>query len=330
MTKDGSGQNAAALVLPLISAIISVALFQLGGLFSLFFLVPLGVFAYSGSVREAWIACAVAIVGNATVFLALLMAFHGQQAVDWNAFTWKCGSAGLVLALWTWITSPPPRTHVFSTANRIVVSGAVVFILFLLDIFRDYSAFLQSVEHAVKYAIDFTADSGIAGIAFDSLDDTNVIGAMISFIFNGAGLAVMILFFAVNRQVSVSLARLVKPMEKAPRLADYHTEGWLVWLLIFALVGVVFFRKTGMSAMEVVAWNITTVCLFLYTAQGLGIVFYYLSKTARSPLMRLLQILSAVIIIISPAVNLFACGGLLVLGIAENWAPLRNKNEPPR
>ncbi|MDR0707807.1 MAG: YybS family protein [Treponema sp.] len=330
MTKDGSGQNAIALALPLISAIISVALFQAGGFFSLFFLVPLGVFAYGGSVRAAWITCAVAIAGNAAVSLALLMAFHNQQAADWIAFAWNCGSAGLVLALWTWITSPPPQTQGFSTANRIVASGAVVFILFLLDIFRDYSAFLQQMESAVKYAIDFTAESGIAGIAFDSLDDTSVIGAMISFILNGAGLAVMILFFAVNRQVSVSFARLVKPVEKAPRLADYHAEGWLVWLLIFALVGAVFFRKTGMFAMEAVAWNVTTVCLFLYTAQGLGIVFYYLSKTARSPFVRLLQVLSAVIIIISPAVNLFACGGLLVLGIAENWAPLRNKTEPPR
>ncbi|MDR0374581.1 MAG: YybS family protein [Treponema sp.] len=328
MPKDGLGQNAVVLAFPLMSAIISVAFFQMGGFFSLLFLVPLGAFAYGNSTKMAWLACAAAIAGNALVFLASLMAFHDNQVIDWGVFAWKCGSVALILLLWTWITSPLPQTHGFSTANRIVVSGTAVFILFLLDIFRDYPAFLQHMENIVKNALDFTMETGIAEIAFDSQDVPHVINATISFILNGAGLAVMILFFAVNRQVSVLLARLGKPV-KTSRLADYYVEGWLVWLLIFALLGAVFFRKTGIPAMEVVAWNIATVCLFLYTAQGLGIVSYYLSKMARSPITRLFQVLLAVIVIISPAINLFACGGLLVLGIAENWARLRNKDEPP-
>lgn len=324
MSKDRLGQNAVALVLPLISAIISVAFFQMGGFFILLFLVPLGVFAYGNSTKRAWIACAAAVVGNTLVFLAALMLFHDHQAVDWSAFAWKGGSVGLVLVFWTWITSPPPQIRGFPTANRIVVSGVVVFILFLFDVFRDYPAFLQQMENSVKNAIDFTAASGIAGIEFDAIDVKDFVRITISFILNGAGLAVMMLFFAMNRQLSVLFARLGKPV-KASRLADYYVEGWFIWLLIFAFVGAVFFRKTGVPAMEVVAWNMATVCLFLYTAQGVGIVSYYLSKTARSPIVRLFQVLLVVIVIISPAINLFACGGLLVLGIAENWARLRKQ-----
>ncbi|MDR1219081.1 MAG: YybS family protein [Treponema sp.] len=326
MPKDGSGQNASAAALPLVSAIISVAFFQLGGFFSLLFLVPLGVFAYGNSTKRAWLACAEAVAGNALVFLAPFMLFHENQAIDWGAFAWKCGSVGLVLALWTWITSPPPQTRRFSAANRIVVSGVAVFILFLLDVFRDYPVFLRQIENSVKNALDFTAESGIMGVDLAAIDGRDVVSATISFILNGAGLAVMMLFFAVNRQLSVLFARLGKPV-KASRLADYYAEGWLVWLLIFALLGAVVFRKTGIPAMETIAWNVTTICLFLYTAQGLGIVSYYLSKTARSPIARLFQVLLAVIVIILPAINLFACGGMLVLGIIENWAPLRNRDE---
>ncbi|MDR0556781.1 MAG: YybS family protein [Treponema sp.] len=327
MSKNGSGQNAGVAALPLVSAIISVAFFQLGGVFSLFFLAPLGVFAYGDSTKRAWIACASAAIGNAIVFLASLIVFYDNQTVDWGVFAWKCGSVGLVLVFWTWITSPPPQTRVFSTANRIIASGAVVFILFLLDVFRDYSGFLRQIENSVKNALDFMAESGITGVDLDAIDVREVVSVTISFILNGAGLAVMMLFFAVNRQVSVLFARLGKPV-KASRLADYYVESWLVWLLIFALVGAALFRRAGIPAMEAIAWNATTVCLFLYTAQGLGIVSYYASKTARSPIARLFQVLLAVFIIISPAINLFACGGMLVLGIAENWAPLRNKDGP--
>jgi len=85
-----------------------------------------------------------------------------------------------------------------------------------------------------------------------------------------------------------------------------------------------------MQAVEILSWNVVTVCLLLYLAQGLGIIFYYLSKTARSTLTRLFQALLAVIIIMSPGINLIACGGILVLGIAENWAPLRHSGSENR
>jgi hypothetical protein len=322
VTKDGLGQNAIALVPPLISAGISIALFQGGGFFYILFLVPLGILAYISSTKIAWIACAIAFIGNILVFLVAL--FYDNQVADWIVFAWKCGSIGLVLALWTWIMSPPFQS--FSTANRLVISGAVVFILFLIDIFRtDYSVFLQYMETSVKNTLDFTAESGIVQVDLDAIEVRNVINKTISFILNGAGLAVMLVFFAINRQVSVFLSQIVKPTKKTRHLTDYHVESRLIWLLIFALLGAVSFRRAGLSAMEVIAWNVVTVCIFLYTVQGLGIVFYYLSKTARSSITRLFQVVLITIIVIMPVINLIVCGGVLVLGIAENWVPLRNE-----
>jgi uncharacterized protein YybS (DUF2232 family) len=99
-------------------------------------------------------------------------------------------------------------------------------------------------------------------------------------------------------------------------------------VLAIALFSTVFFRKTGIPALEMIAWNMVTICLLLYLAQGLGIILYYLSKTARSTFTRLFQALLAMAIIMSPGINLIACGGVLVLGIAENWASFRrNSNE---
>lgn len=326
MANDGLGQNAVALVPSLISAGISVAFFQGGGLFYFLFLVPLGVLAYVNGTKAAWIACAIAFIGNILAFLAVQ--FYDNSAVDWIVFVWKCGSVGLVLVLWTWITSPPFQRQGFSTVNRLVVSGAVVFILFLIDIFRiDYSMFLQQMETSVKNAFDFTMESGIANVDLSAINVRDVVDRTISFILNGAGLAVMMLFFAVSRQASIFLAQIVKSTKKQRGLVDYHVEGWFVWLLVFALLGAVFFRRVGIPAIEVITWNIVTVCLFLYTAQGLGIVFYYLSKTARSTMTRLFQIVLIVMIIITPVINLIAWGGMLVVGIAENWVLLRN--EPP-
>jgi hypothetical protein len=61
----------------------------------------------------------------------------------------------------------------------------------------------------------------------------------------------------------------------------------------------------------------------LFLAQGGGIVLFALNRRALPPVMRFFLNLLILVLIFSPGVNAFVLGGLVLLGIAENWVPFR-------
>jgi hypothetical protein len=85
------------------------------------------------------------------------------------------------------------------------------------------------------------------------------------------------------------------------------------------------------SFLEIAAWNILAVCAMMYLAQGGGIVQCFLYRRNLPPFLRLLFNVLIVLLVFSPGINAFVLVGLILLGIAENWAPLRapKPNGPP-
>jgi hypothetical protein len=77
------------------------------------------------------------------------------------------------------------------------------------------------------------------------------------------------------------------------------------------------------AVIETAAWNILVICAMIYLAQGAGIVFFILARRKIPPVSRFLVNLLAVVIFLSPGINAFALAVLILLGIAENWLPLR-------
>jgi hypothetical protein len=85
----------------------------------------------------------------------------------------------------------------------------------------------------------------------------------------------------------------------------------------------VLFRFFTAVFLEIAAWNVLVLSASLFLAQGIGIVMFFLSRRRLSTLMRFCLGVLAVIIAVSPPLNLAVLGALVILGIMENWLPLR-------
>jgi hypothetical protein len=104
-------------------------------------------------------------------------------------------------------------------------------------------------------------------------------------------------------------------------LRNFHLSGSVIWILSFSILAVVLTEIAGLSIPGIAAWNVLVICGLMYLAQGAGIVLFFLAR--RGPLMRLAMNILIVVMIFSPGINAFALGLLVLLGIAENWLPLR-------
>jgi uncharacterized protein YybS (DUF2232 family) len=104
-------------------------------------------------------------------------------------------------------------------------------------------------------------------------------------------------------------------------LRGFHLPVSVIWILSFSILAVVLTEIAGLSVPGIAAWNMLVICGLMYMAQGAGIVLYFLAR--RGPLMRLAMNILIIVMIFSPGINAFALGILVLLGIAENWLPLR-------
>jgi hypothetical protein len=116
------------------------------------------------------------------------------------------------------------------------------------------------------------------------------------------------------------IVRRVKPVLG---LADFHVHQKVIWVLSLSLAGIVLCRKFGIVPVEIAAWNVLTACAILYLAQGIGIVSFFLAHVALPPGLRIGINILIVFMIFSLVFNVILVGAVVVLGIAENWVPLR-------
>jgi uncharacterized protein YybS (DUF2232 family) len=112
-------------------------------------------------------------------------------------------------------------------------------------------------------------------------------------------------------------------------LRTFHVPPRLIWVFSLSLGGILLFRVLGLSLPETAAWNCLVLCALMYLAQGLGIVRFFLSRRSHAPGRRLFLTIGIILVVISPGINTIALGLLLLLGIAEQWAPLRVVRDRP-
>jgi hypothetical protein len=61
----------------------------------------------------------------------------------------------------------------------------------------------------------------------------------------------------------------------------------------------------------------------MFLAQGGGIILFNLARRPMPVIMRLLCGIVCVLLIFSPGLNVLALGIVVLVGIAENWLPMR-------
>jgi hypothetical protein len=127
--------------------------------------------------------------------------------------------------------------------------------------------------------------------------------------------------FAASRQLSLLVAALVRRKRPGGSLAAFHVRSECIWALSFSLLAIVAGLSGGIAPLEIAGWNILVLCAILYVAQGGGIAIFFLASFP--PGMRFALNLGVVALVLSPGINVVFLGALILLGIAENWAPFR-------
>jgi hypothetical protein len=305
------------------------------GVFSFFFLVPLGFVAYRFEYRIAWAASLFAILGNAI----LLIGSAVSQGFPVPTITWSLLHFAAVALIFAWITAPPPAiAEKVSLTIRLTTGyclGAVVFVGYFYRTMMSpgFSEYLSQLINSLTRQNTY----------FDIMTVEMISQLIIDIVLRGGSLVACVLLFTLCRQVSLFFARIIPGksrdssemlgvyLQRINSLEAFRVHSQIIWVFSISLLLVVLTRITGLEIPEIILWNVLILCAILYLAQGVGVFQFFLSRPTLPPFLRLLFLVMFFVLFFSPLLNTLLLVGFALLGIAENWVPLRvpKQNSPP-
>lgn len=315
-------------MIPYIPAVISGALSAAlirSGVPAFFFLVPIGFMAYGYTGASAWVSAGIGVGANAILSLGIALAAG-------NAYPWlDTAYFTLMTAVFTGITAPPARqigpVHLTLPYRFIFGSffGAFLFLLAIRATLGSFDAFLRVQGELLSSLYIASAGTDVVQRALLEQYATpeTVVQVLTTVLLRGGGLVSCLLIFFISRQISLLFVRLIRRVSLPEQISRFYTAPWLIWVLSFSLLGVLLTKLASLRTLEIPVWNILTMCVILYLAQGWGIVWHFFAHRELSPVLRLALNILIIILLFSPGINLVFIGLLILLGIAEHWAPLR-------
>jgi hypothetical protein len=311
----------------LVCAVISVVLTR-NGFMSFFFLVPLGYAAAVYNPAAAWQAFVIAAILNGVLSVGFSLYYRagmvgaGMDVLHYTVmtlgFTWIMtgGNNGTILRVRT--------MYRFVAAS---VAGALTFLLVGHGVGNNagFAEFIRSQAEAFSslYMDAAGVDAARRPFLERALTPEKVVEAITAVALRGGALTAALVVFYVNRQAAWSLAWMIRRRRSAQSLRAFHVPSGAIWVLSLSLAGVLLFRIIKVEFPEIIAWNILVLCAILFLAQGGGIALFTLANRPMPPMLRLVCNILCIVVIFSPGINTAVLGLLILLGIAENWLPLR-------
>jgi hypothetical protein len=354
-------------VLPVfIGALLCVFLLR-SGIFALFFLVPLGFISFKYESKTAWTSFAFAALGNAILVIRNQIA----GGLPFEAVFWDVIYFTAMIFLFTWMITPPsalffgkksfvlhsapglkgaaseiPGSPLQSRIFRFACASGLGAIMLTVTFYKavsspDFYEYLSYMFDTVLSAYRSSASEVVEIALIDSISAASIIESVKTVMLRGGSLISCVLLFSVCRQLSFFLVWITsrKKRESSQRmnflnensLVAFKVNSQVIWIFSGALFLVVITRIIKLEIPEIVLWNILIFCVILYFAQGLGIIQFFFARPAISPFLRLLLMVFLIVMLFSPVLNAVLLTGFVVLGIAENWVPLRapKKDGPP-
>jgi hypothetical protein len=341
-----------SLVSALVCAGIS-AVFMQSGFLSLFFLIPLGYLALVYTNKSAWTAFLAASVINA-LFTFSLVFFTGSKHLSVSSAWIGILYYTVITGAFTWIMAGTERGFFrIRTLYRLIagsLAGAAVFLFVVyapsreaefVKAFRPQAEMLSSL-----YVSAAGSDTAKRSLLEQTINADMLLGFMKTAAFRGGAVVSCFLLFFISRSLSDFLVRIFRRRKlrrmavsgtvvpdtvqgttvqgtTVPGIALFHAPPEAIWVLSAGLALVLLSRFFKIGFIETAAWNILVICSMIFLTQGAGIVLFGMARRGIPPVSRFLLNILVVVIIFSPGINAFALGVLLLLGIAENWLPLR-------
>jgi hypothetical protein len=142
-------------------------------------------------------------------------------------------------------------------------------------------------------------------------------------ILRGGALFLAIMLLLVNRQISILLIRLFGGPRRANIFLTFYTHQKLLWALAVSGILIPITSLLSLTVVEIILWNIVTLCVMMYLAQGLGIIIYFVSQKKFPAFLRFLLPVLIVILIFFFVLNVVFLCFTVLLGFVENWVSFR-------
>ena len=310
------------------------------GFFMVFFLVPLGFCNMAFGAGTAWIGFIFAVISNLVLSVGSSLSYGaglagaGIEILYFTVFT--LGFTWIMADNPSFIAPGIPRIRTVFRFVTASVAGALTFLgmIFTLGGEEGFSAIIRSQAEIISSA--YIASSGADAAQRSFLErlftPDRIIETFVMVIFRGGALFWAFFLFFFSRVSAFTLARLFrrKTGNSSGELIGFFVPHRTIWVLTFCLPAIIAFKAISLEIAEVTAWNLLSICVILFLAQGCGIVLFALARRPMSGIMRLFSGLLFVFLALSPGINILVMGALVLLGIAENWLPLRvNKQDMP-
>jgi len=287
-------------------------LFMKTGLFSLFYLVPLGyVIIVTGAYMPVFITAAAANI--------VIMIFQALTKIDGvKSLPIEALYLTTVFLGFAWIMGGKSMR----TAYRFVIASSVCAVIFLIYINSPASKFFELFSKTAEEL--FGGGNSEIRIKNPLIPQTFTPQVLTEFakvfLLRGGALISMFFLFFVNRQIAVSVVSMIKRQRINHGLTAFYAPSSAIWALSGALAVIVLTGILKIEILGILAWNVFVVCAIIYLAQGVGILTYWMSL--RSNGFRLIINVLILVILFSP-LNSFAVAALVLLGIIDNWRPFR-------
>ena len=314
-------ENKVPLLLVAVCAALSAIMMHFHFL-SFLFLAPLG-FAALYNNTAAWFTFGAAAVINGVISLV----FRGNVILGLDIIYFTSMTFGF-----TWIMAGgkgPVQYHI-RTLYRFIIAAALVSVIFFFIMFggrgtSGIAAMLGLQAEAVSSMLIASAGADAARRSFleQTLTAERILEIFGNITMRGGAMASMLFMFYINRRMAIAADRIARKRRTELDLLTFYVPVNTIWCLSFSIAGVLLTRIINFQLLEVLAWNVFVVCVILFLAQGAGIVMFTLAKQTFPPMLRLFVHILIFVIILSPGINTVALAALVLIGIAENWLPLR-------
>lgn len=313
---------------PIIGAVASVVLARTGFM-SLFFLLPLGILAFRVSPWAAWTAALFAVLGNFAAASVLALMFPETRF----GFLADGGYTSAAMLAFVWVAVPSrrgPQQLRLRTVYRISLAAFFVSLCLIpiVAAARQDEGLFSFVRRQAELLAELYARQSGADVVERSLAERfitadSLLAAMGYISLRGAAVVSHWLFLGISLQLSRRIARMSGSAVPWGRIQDFRLDNTAIWFLSASLLAVLGGSVLKVEFLEIPGWNILVLCILIFGVQGCGIVLHGLGRPGIPRGLRVMARFLIILVALSPGINAFAAGVLVLLGIAETWLPLR-------
>lgn len=310
---------------PIFTAVVMVILVR-SGLLTPLFLIPLGLLGQRHNKIE------VVRTALLMIFINMVLTFiavRSEPAV-WKLFLADTLYVSALTLLFVFFLIPGMFKGIlpFIRGTYRILIASFVGMLFLLPVFifvindQDfYSLVKQQADNLADLLKQNTTRDVVQQSVIEHSINADTLIAIIKGIALRGGLFIgHVVFFGISTAVSR------QNTGNRWYVRYFHVDFVWIWIFSVMLLGILAGNVFKIPFLEILGWNGALTAMLLYFLQGIGILSYLMVHLPFTRGNRIVFRVLFILVMFSPGINAIVLAGITLLGIAENWIPLRRSH----